>query len=570
MVSSLTVAASTLLCFAAAAPIQDRILSGSLEARQAPSCNVGLQIGDLAAYDSSCWNTLNIMPYLTNWKATTPTCTDAENNAGQTLSCCGASEPWSTCFLRLATKQLNVYDCTQLATTESGHLCSLGTNGGRAFALDLGLDPTIASQVNYVVLNIIMINNFFTTYYTGQLLLRVGLDLQVLIIKLALQNVTVNEEKSLNSLLSSSALNNLNLMNVGVDLQNVMAALTLGLAFPEVHISLTYTVITHNINPSKVSTPRVGTVSSDGTTTTSTNPTKRDPQTSDSGTSLSSAPASSVSILAGSCTLSWLAAYYQDGRHHRRQQQVTCVNGSQTESDPNASLSAPAALDPTSPPVVIFNQALQQSPNVASAMWPSTLNTATDTLKNLASAPIANSASFGPILTAGLQLIMNDVGTFIAFAGNGLFSTPMPSTNEPSAYTSGFTGALDTYILSEILAKNSISATPGSIVTADPCPSAPVCTSSYWSPVTGRQYSFTGSRTASLINEAVATMEVDLPVLFDGAYNCTLAGQAGGSVVSLKADGSLNMACLSVLPMYVGKSGCPGGAVWVDGKCPFG
>ena len=246
------------------------------------------------------------------------------------------------------------------------------------------------------------------------------------------------------------------------------------------------------------------------------------------------------------------------------------MNGSQTESDPNASLSAPAALDPTSPPVVIFNQALQQSPNVASAMWPSTLNTATDTLKNLASAQIANSASFGPILTAGLQLIMNDVGTFIAFAGNGLFSTPMPSANEPSAYTSGFTGALDTYILSEILAKNSISATPGSIVTADPCSSGPVCTSSYWSPVTGRQYSFTGSKTVSLINEAVATTEMDLPVLFDGAYNCTLAGQAGGSVVSLKADGSLNMACLSVLPMYVGKSGCPDGAVWVDGKCPFG
>lgn len=170
MASSLIVAASAILSLAAAAPVQGGIHSGSLKARQAPSCNVGTQVDNLAAYDSSCWNTLDIMPYLTNWKATTPICTDAENSAGQTLSCCGASEPWSTCFLRLATKQLNTYDCTQLDPAESVGTCSLESDGGRAFALDTGLDPTIASQVNYVVLNIIMINNFFGMYYTGQLL----------------------------------------------------------------------------------------------------------------------------------------------------------------------------------------------------------------------------------------------------------------------------------------------------------------------------------------------------------------------------------------------------------------
>lgn len=201
-------------------------------------------------------------------------------------------------------------------------------------------------------------------------------------------------------------------------------------------------------------------------------------------------------------------------------------------------------------------------------MWPSTLNTATNTLSNLASA-LANTASFAAILTAGLQLIMGDVGTFIAFAGNGIFSTPLPPTSEASAYNSGFTGALDTYILSEVLARNSISATPGSIVTTNPCASGSLCTSSYWSPVTGRQYSFSGSNTYFLITEAMGTMEVDLGVLFDGAYNCTFAGQAGGSVVSLKADSSLNVACLSVLPMFI-QGDCPEGATFVDGKCPFG
>ena len=64
-------------------------------------------------------------------------------------------------------------------------------------------------------------------------------------------------------------------------------------------------------------------------------------------------------------------------------------------------------------------------------------------------------------------------------------------------------------------------------------------------------------------------MGANLPALFDGAYNCTYAGQAGGSVVSLNADNSLNMACLSVLPMYISGS-CPDGAVYVGKKCPFG
>ena len=68
---------------------------------------------------------------------------------------------------------------------------------------------------------------------------------------------------------------------------------------------------------------------------------------------------------------------------------------------------------------------------------------------------------------------------------------------------------------------------------------------------------------------ASSQMEADLPVLFDGAYNCTFAGQAGGSVVSLKADSSLNVACLSTFPMYI-DGDCPEGATLVNGKCPFG
>ena len=160
MSSSLIVAALALLPLAAAAPVQGGIHSESLEARQAPNCNIGTRINS-AAYDSLCWNTLNIMPYLTNWKTATPTCTDADNSAGNTVGCCVASEPWSTCFLRLATRKANAYDCTQIGTTS----CSFPAS------LDPALDPTIASQVNYIVLNIMMINNFLAGYYQGQLFL---------------------------------------------------------------------------------------------------------------------------------------------------------------------------------------------------------------------------------------------------------------------------------------------------------------------------------------------------------------------------------------------------------------
>ena len=158
MPSSLIVAASTLLSLAAAAPVQDGLRSGPLGARQAPYCSIGTQVGN-TPYDSSCWDALNIMSYLTSWKSNTPTCTQAQGSAGQTLDCCVASEPWSTCFLRLATRQANAYDCTKLNSAT----CSYPVT------LDPALDPTIASQVNYVVLNIMMINSFFQSYYTGQL-----------------------------------------------------------------------------------------------------------------------------------------------------------------------------------------------------------------------------------------------------------------------------------------------------------------------------------------------------------------------------------------------------------------
>ena len=64
----------------------------------------------------------------------------------------------------------------------------------------------------------------------------------------------------------------------------------------------------------------------------------------------------------------------------------------------------------------------------------------------------------------------------------------------------------------------------------------------------------------------------DLPTMFDGAYNCTSQGfvKPLTSVVHLLADGTVDMSCLSALPVYITNgASCPIGAVQVNGTCPF-
>lgn len=142
---------------------------------------------------------------------------------------------------------------------------------------------------------------------------------------------------------------------------------------------------------------------------------------------------------------------------------------------------------------------------------------------------------------------MNDVGTFIAFAGYGLFS------NDPVSTTATFDqmgalAALNTYLVSGILRNNSISATAGPTTGSSGC-GTDLCIGSYWSPVTSRQYHYNGGETIyDFLQQMSDSMGLNLPLLFDGAYNCTVAGTAGESIVSINPDSTLNVACLSTLP----------------------
>lgn len=241
-----------------------------------------------------------------------------------------------------------------------------------------------------------------------------------------------------------------------------------------------------------------------------------------------------------------------------------------------------------------FAQSLHQAPGVSTAMWGAPFNGSDTTPSDFNVAASMNNFAFS-ILQAGLDLIMSDVPTFVTFAGGGFWSGPTTfggTSGAPGAAT-GLLAPFSTYIVSEILAQNSFSASPPNPIASTTkalfqlgraCTTAgDVCSNGestwYWSSVTEMQYgvSFSGAATSS-VNNASSLLsyieqnsDVNFPILFDGAYNCTLEGKSGGSVVNFNADGTLDLSCLSSIPMYLSKGAkCPKGAVLSNGKCPFG
>ena len=100
----------------------------------------------------------------------------------------------------------------------------------------------------------------------------------------------------------------------------------------------------------------------------------------------------------------------------------------------------------------------------------------------------------------------------------------------------------------------------------------------YWSPRTQRSYELRSKGgTKITVNDLVVGVNeggfADPEVLFDGNFNCTRAGRAGGAIVKVmeKVGEEVQVGCLSQLPMYL-ECGmrCPDGAVRVEGLCPFG
>ena len=221
---------------------------------------------------------------------------------------------------------------------------------------------------------------------------------------------------------------------------------------------------------------------------------------------------------------------------------------------------------------------LQLAPSVASAIWPSgTEDSQSEQLAKLDTYLSQIDQNFTAQITQGLYTIMSDVPSFNGFASSGQFSGPnnlsLPSDSDDLAL------GLRTFILSSAMTANKWSAvTHDDLTMADVASSVPesggydctfgannICTSSdkathvFYSNSTARAYELivegAGPDPTSFMNEIVDKEWSYLEMLFDGAYNCSIApgGSGIGKPLDLFNGTAINFACLSQLSITEGK-----------------
>lgn len=236
---------------------------------------------------------------------------------------------------------------------------------------------------------------------------------------------------------------------------------------------------------------------------------------------------------------------------------------------------------------------VSQAPGFSKALWPAgTANSKIVQIGQLNDELTKASQQMASMINTAVELLMSDMPTFVAFAESGRFSGAQ-SMSLP-AKTDGLDYALTTYLLSETMSKNGWYACPflGPYPTAASvesttspgfaCQMGPnnVCSAAgtdavYWSQSTQRVYTLNqvprdGQEKSpnQLTQDIVKNGWAALDVLFDGAYNCTAEGKAGSAAINFNWDGTLDIACISQLPV---KIACftPCISPLINGNCPF-
>ena len=84
-----------------------------------PTVNDGTTVTTSQFPDPSCWDTLNMTDWMTNWNATTTVCTATQSV--HTPCQCRMDEPWGVCFMRLtyAGNKTATYGCTDLTKPDN-------------------------------------------------------------------------------------------------------------------------------------------------------------------------------------------------------------------------------------------------------------------------------------------------------------------------------------------------------------------------------------------------------------------------------------------------------------------
>ena len=208
-----------------------------------------------------------------------------------------------------------------------------------------------------------------------------------------------------------------------------------------------------------------------------------------------------------------------------------------------------------------------------------------------------------------LKSLMSDVSQFVLFASTGAWSGQVVS-DYASTITS-FDWMLKTHISSQALKMNNYWGQAVGVVDQEwwdtagrsgnilhkhipdmnywlkdsPTPEGQVNKNWFRSNATGRIYGLNykkggapknGKGGADVLQLLISYSWAQLEVLFDGALNCTYLGLAGkDQVIGVNVDGSLNVGCVSSLPIYFA-CGCGWGglvnccpAIQPDGKCPY-
>ncbi|KAL6718238.1 hypothetical protein ACLMJK_004326 [Lecanora helva] len=238
-----------------------------------------------------------------------------------------------------------------------------------------------------------------------------------------------------------------------------------------------------------------------------------------------------------------------------------------------------------------FLLATMSAPGFARSMWPQG-NTNSQIYQEAQLETILAQArdQIGDTIDSGLKVLMADAAEFTLFAGLGRYSGQIQlSVPQETDYLSL---SLKTLMTGESLLQNrwfaNASPSPAyyhqySLDKWSTCSNAGSgiwdCQGQgyYFSESTGRQYALKNKKSGkknsvNILQQIASNGWADMNVLFDGAYNCTASGLAGGPPIHVDTNGTIDMTCISPLPIYTEDAengyGCP--APLLNGKCPFG
>lgn len=204
----------------------------------------------------------------------------------------------------------------------------------------------------------------------------------------------------------------------------------------------------------------------------------------------------------------------------------------------------------------LWSAALDAAPAVKEAMF-ATAADSSQQLSLLITKPLVDP----PLLGSALQRVMTDISTFIDFTSEGRFTNQDGPTVIPADRDFDIATGVHTFVLSKLMQADNYYAIPMEVVdqtTFDSLSANDKNKYYYWSPSTHRMYELRNKGsghidTFTLGGHIVNDRWADAQLLFDGNYNCTAAGNAGGKIVNEKPNnGGIDVSCVSQLPMVSG------------------